>query len=124
MRVIIDTIPHGEQRYATVGDYFTDDNGAMRILVSDLGNDDYIALVAIHELVEYVLVRKRGIAEEAITKFDMAFEEAGHDGEPGDDPNAPYQNEHCIATAVERMICAALNVKWKDYESACDGVMT
>lgn len=121
MRIIVETIPHGDQRYETVGDYQTAENGDMTVLVSEMGNSDYEFLVAIHELVEATLCRKRGITDEAITAFDVEFEGQRAPGdirEPGDDRNAPYKNEHCLATAVERMCCAALGVSWEDYEAA------
>lgn len=122
MRVVIDTIPHAAQRYDTIGDYSPDSMGGLHIKVSDLGNPDYEFLVAIHELAEAWLCRKRGISDDEITGFDVAFESArlsGDTSEPGDDPSAPYENEHCIATAVERLMCAALGIKWADYEAAC-----
>lgn len=121
MKIIIETVPHAAQRYETVGDYWTDAEGTQHIRVSALGNEDYEFLVALHELVEARLCAKRGITDEAITAFDVAYEAArGADdiSEPGDDPAAPYQAEHCIATGIERMICAAIGVKWADYDKA------
>lgn len=120
MRIVIETIPHAAQRYETVGDYWTDPDGTLHIKVSEMVNPDHEFLVALHELVEAKLCEKRGISDAAITAFDVEFEEARGDNdlsEPGDDPMAPYQNEHCIATGVERIACAALGVRWADYES-------
>lgn len=123
MRITVDTVPHPAQRYDTVGDYMGSATGDLHVSVSDMGNPDYEFLVAIHELVEAYLCRKRGISDEAITDFDVIFESRrpawDKTSEPGDDPAAPYQNEHNFATAVERMVCAALDVKWADYEAAC-----
>jgi hypothetical protein len=120
MNIIIKTIPHKHQRYETVGDYFK--IGELdTILVSNMGNPDYEFLVAVHELVEMYLCQRRGISERSICSFDIKFEKNRKEGnldEPGDDPKAPYQNEHNFATAVERMVCAALGVKWKEYEKA------
>lgn len=118
MKITIDTIPHDSHRYPTVGDYVFD-NDRINIVVSDMQNPDYEFLVAIHELIEAWLVRKRGISEERITTFDMQFERARVDGdlsEPGDEPDAPYHNEHCIATGVERILCAAVGIPWKEYD--------
>ena len=120
MNIIIKTVPHRHQRYETVGDYFT--IGELdTILVSKMGNPDYEFLVAIHELTEMYLCQKRGISESSITAFDIKFEKARKPGnldEPGDDPKAPYRDEHCIATAVERLVCGVLGVSWKEYEKA------
>lgn len=121
MKYIIETIPHSEQRYKTCGDYWTDEDGTNHIVVSDMGDEDFALLVAIHELAEQYLCKKRGIAEPDITAFDIKFEaEKVEDSieEPGDDVNAPYMNEHCIATAIERLMCAELNRPWKEYEEA------
>lgn len=119
MKIIIETIPQSQHRYETTGDYWTEEDGTIQIRVTDMGNKDYEFFVAIHELVEQFLVDKRGITDEAITNFDIEFEKnAGPTDEPGDIPNAPYQNEHCFATGIERMICAISGVKWDDYEKA------
>ena len=121
MKITIKTIPHKDQRYETCGDYWTDDNGDKHIVVSEMGNDNYALLVAIHELAEMWLTEKRGITEESITTFDKIFEDSrleGDKSEPGDSRDAPYDNEHCYATAIERMMCAALGEQWEDYEDA------
>ena len=121
MRIIVETIDHDLQEYETVGNYWTDENGDMQIVVSKMGNSDYEFLVALHELVEAKLCQKRGISDGEITAFDVEFEEKRKPGdvsEPGDSRDAPYQNEHCLATAVERMVCAAMGVSWQDYEQA------
>jgi hypothetical protein len=119
--IVAQTIPHAAQNYPTVGDYKTDENGCLTVKVSDMGNRDYEFLVAIHELVEAYLCQKRGITDEEITAFDIEFEAKRRPGdlsEPGDDREAPYGNEHNTATAVERLMCAALGVSWQDYERA------
>lgn len=123
MRIYIDTIPHKEQRYDTVGDYYFDQLFEEDVIsVSDMKNTDYEFLVAIHELTEMYLCKKRGISEKSITAFDKKFEKKNKKNnlEPGDDPKAPYRNEHCIATGIERTVAGVLGVCWKDYEKAMD----
>lgn len=118
MKIIIQTIPHSEMRYDTCGDYW-EENGIMKIRVSDMGNDDYSFLVAIHEMIEQHLCKKRGITEESITHFDIEFEknrEKGNDDEPGDDPRSPYKREHFFATTIERLVASELGVDWQEYE--------
>ena len=117
MRLYVETIPHNEQRYNTVGDWWKDDNGTIQIRVSDTGNEKYNFLIALHELVEQQLCEYRGVSEESVTAFDKKFTGTG---EPGDDPKAPYQLEHGFATGVERLLASALNIKWKDYETKVD----
>jgi hypothetical protein len=95
----------------------------LQIRISDLGNAIYEQAVALHELTEMFLVLNRGINIADIDAFDIEFERKriGPEDidEPGDDPKAPYQNEHCYATAVERMFIAANGAKWADYDVAC-----
>lgn len=126
--IIIESIPHSKQRYPTLGDYFEEmsdiySEGNLKghekitaIKVSDMGNEDAEFLIGIHELVESYLCRKRGIKEEDITAFDIAFEEKNIDEEPGDQPDAPYRNEHRVATIIEQILCHELGWHWCDYE--------
>lgn len=119
MRINIQTIPHNTQRYDTVGDYWIDSDGIWQIRVSEMSDWKKEFLVAIHELAELALITDRGINEEDIKSFDEEFEDKrtlGNFDEPGDEPTAPYVNEHCIATAIERLMCVELGLKWKEYE--------
>ncbi len=110
-------IPHAEQRYVTVGDYWKDYNGNLQIRVSCLDNEDMENLIAVHELNEALLVYKRGISEEEITKFDIDFDEANREGEPGDALDSPYRKEHFFATLAERLLCRELEVNWTEYDN-------
>jgi hypothetical protein len=119
LKVNIETIPHDQHRYTTVGDWWIDDAGTIQIRVSDLGDWRREALVGVHELVEIFLCKHAGITTEAVDKFDKDFEASRHpdnEDEPGDDPQAPYVQQHCIATGVERILAAEMGVKWKPYE--------
>ena len=126
LAIFIDTIPHAEQRYPTVGDYFypvTQSDHTppyMEVKISELGNEDFEFCVAIHELIEAHLCRRRGISEDSITRFDRAYEAArqlGDYSEPGDSPEAPYQREHRFATTIERLLADELGLDWLEYES-------
>jgi hypothetical protein len=120
MRISIEVIPHEAQRYSTVGDWTFDGNGDLTIRVSKLSDWKREALIAIHELVEVVLCKHAGIGQEAVDLFDAEFEKHRHpdnEDEPGDEPSAPYVKQHCLATAVERMLAAELGVNWKEYEA-------
>lgn len=125
MRIDIQSIPHGNQRYETVGDYWEEEMLGGKVIrhirVSDMGNEDYEFLVALHEMVESFLCKKRGISEESITEFDMEFEKnrpEGNTDEPGNDQNAPYKKEHQFATRVEKMMAEELGVDWNEYDNA------
>jgi hypothetical protein len=119
--ITIETIPHKKQNYSTVGDYGINLDGSKWVKISDMNNEDYEFLVAIHELIEQHLCQKRGISEESINAFDVAFEKnrpEGNEDEPGDDPRAPYRKEHLLATGIEKILAAELGVDWKNYDAA------
>lgn len=119
MKITIETILHDQQRYPTVGDWFYDQQGNLTIRISDLEDWRYNALVGVHELVEVLLCRARNITQAQVDAFDFSFKE---DGEPGDQPSAPYQNEHNFATGIERLLCAALKIPWQQYENKVNSV--
>ena len=117
MKIIIETIPHKDQRYPTVGDWqFLGDE--LLIRVSEMGDWKKEALVGIHELVEALLCKSRGITQEEVDKFDMAYK--GEDMDPGNDPHAPYNEQHFIASAFEESLQEDLSVDEEDYENAID----
>ena len=121
MKIVIETIPHKEQRYDTCGDWYRDKEGTLRIKVSQEIGDKAAALVAVHELVEVLLCEDRGITQIAVDKFDVEFEDErkpGNTDEPGDDPKAPYRKEHFFATNIERLLGAELGVDWAMYDAA------
>ena len=117
--VVIEIIPHKKQRYETVGDWKRNKHGTLEIKVSDMGDKRYAMLVAVHELIETLLCEHDGVDEKDVTAFDVAFESCrmpGNADEPGDDPKAPYVRQHCVATAVERLLAAELGVSWNEYD--------
>lgn len=119
--IVIKTIPKSEHRYPTVGDYWRDPDGTLQIRVSEMGNKDYEALVALHELIEIILTEKKGIKEPDIMAFDVQFEKEreeglhGEDDEPGEAPNSPYRKEHVLAECLERVVANELGVIWDEY---------
>jgi hypothetical protein len=125
MRIEVQTIPHEAQRYPTVGDYW-EENEVVQVRVSEMQDWRYVILVAVHEIVESMLTRYRGITEEAIGDFDMAFERKREEGlvrgEPGDAPDSPYRREHFFATSLERLLAAELGVDWALYETHVDSL--
>jgi hypothetical protein len=124
MKITIETIPHDQQRYSTVGNWIVEKDGTRHIFVSDMGNDDYAFLVGLHEMIEQRLCEKRKITQKQVDDFDKKFEadrakgKHGEDDEPGDDPKAPYRREHFFATNIEALTCDQLGVNWQKYEAA------
>ena len=115
MDIVIRSKPFEELRYQTYGDYY-DQNGKTKIDVAEQSNPLHEYLIAIHELVEYVLVKARKISIDEIEEFDQSTPVE----EPGDDPNAPYYHEHQVASIVERIVCNELGIKWHQYEEEID----
>ena len=118
MKIIIETIPHKKQRYPTVGDWYFK-KGVLHIRVSKMSSWKNEMLVAVHELVEVLLCKDRGITTAQVDAFDKAFEKKrkpGNEDEPGDDPKAPYRKEHFFATNIERLMAAELRVDWAKYD--------
>lgn len=124
MKIVIETIPHEQHRYTTVGDWYYDADGTLQIKVSGLSDWRREMLVAIHELVEVLTCKNDGVGQEIVDKFDKDFEanrSGDNEDEPGDEPDAPYVDQHCLATGIERILAQQWGVKWKDYEKElCD----
>lgn len=128
--------PHDKQRYDTVGDWLDlskapdfhatgkRDRVPWRILVSEMPDQRYEILVAVHEMVEAVLCWHHHISQAAVDHFDTTFETEraarlhSEDAEPGDDPRAPYRDAHRFATIVEMMLARELGVDWAQYDKA------
>ena len=72
LNINIKTIPHDQQRYDTVGDYWMDHvSGELQIRVSDMSNWRYEALVAFHELAEYLQITHQEILIDEIDRYDI-----------------------------------------------------
>lgn len=112
-------IDHAQQLYDTVGNWkWLDKDKFLNVAVSKTGDWRYFILIAVHEIVEAALCRHAGIKEEAVTAFDVLFEQQKGEGEPGDDPGAPYRRQHLLATGIEQILAAELGVDWKAYGEA------
>ncbi len=122
MIIIVKTIPHSEQRYPTVGDWWFEIDGSLHVRVSEMGNPKYEFLIAYHEIAEAMLCHEKGIKVEDIDAFDTKFEEEREQGlhspteEPGDSKDAPYKEEHFFATSIERLMAQKLGVDWREYD--------
>jgi len=125
MDITMVVIPHSKQQYDTVGDWRFLPGGNLLIKVSKMSDPRYETLVATHELVEAVLCKQAGVSEEAVTAFDVAYEKNRKDGdlsEPGDDPKAPYHDQHLAASELERLLAAWLQVDWDAYNAEVESM--
>jgi hypothetical protein len=121
VKINVETIPHQQHRYNTVGDYWMDPSGTLQIRISELGLDHELPIL-IHELVEWYLCQKRGVRLEDIDSFDRVFELERSLGrhtneEPGDSPDAPYATEHRFAENIERQVVQEAGLRWDEYEA-------
>lgn len=113
-------ISNGDCRNNGIGDYYVRE-GMVYVIVKPQDNPDHEFLIAIHELVEEYLTRKKGIKEAIIDTFDAQYEietaQGLHDdlSEPGDDLRAPYWMEHQFATYLEKLVAEELGVDWEEY---------
>jgi hypothetical protein len=129
MKINIEMIPHQLHRYSTVGDWWVDKEGTLRIRVSDMGNEQYSALVALHELVE-VLVESIKHGSLAVPhwlvvqtdKFDEEYEakrsKKDTSSEPGYQPDCPVYEGHMLASAVEHLAAMLLHIDYNAYQKA------
>lgn len=124
-KIVIEFIPHSMQRYDTVGDWFYEmGNEVLHIKVSAFEPHQEWSgyAVALHELAEVLLCDQSGVDEEDVDEFDIDWEP--HDGftEPGEDPKAPYYDEHETATIIEKVFIQALGTSWYEHSNAVEGI--
>lgn len=133
MKIIeVDLIPHSQQRYDTVGDWIFHDDQKLTINISNLhdqagiSENDYTykhsmgktsiadshVLVAVHEIIEAVLCRARGITDEVVTAWDKQHEDHP---DPGSIPGCPYYAEHMYATMIEKSLASELDMSWDEH---------
>ncbi len=117
--ITIEIIPHNAQEYDTCGNYQEVEKNSCCIEISKLNNWKKEACVAIHELVEYILVKKNGIKINDIDNFDINFQGKG---EPGNSKDAPYNREHLFATKIEKLLAKELGVSWSEYDKAINNL--
>jgi hypothetical protein len=123
MKILIESIPHAQQRYSTCGDWWFENGDGMnlQIRVSEELPHESKMLVALHELAEVMMCMANGVNQEAVDKFDIEFEKHRHpddDSEPGDHIDAPYHREHGFATAIERIAATEMGIGWLEHDKA------
>lgn len=110
------SIKHKSQRYCTVGDYYFKGK-ELQVRVSKM-NEDYEFLVLVHELIEWFLIKKKDIPIKKIDQWDMNCD----DVEPGNNPKAPYYEEHKFATSIEKKLAKKIGVNWDEYSFIVDSL--
>lgn len=117
MKLNIETIPHSAQRYDTCGNWWTGPDGTIEIRVSDMDSPPFELAIVLHEIIEVALCLAANVSEASVDRFDEAYM---GDGEPGDNPAAPYHKEHVVASICERAIAHCLNIDWNEYSKAIE----
>lgn len=120
MNISIRSIPHKSHRYPTCGDWWLEDD-TLHIRVSEEMPERSQQLVVLHELAEFFMCNANGVTQESVDHFDMNYEANRHpddESEPGDHEDAPYHTQHRLATAIETIAAAQMNVNWLDHEKA------
>jgi hypothetical protein len=123
LTINIRTIPHEEQRFGCIGDWFftTGDDGdeILEIRTSAIGDWRMEFLVARHELDEAMLCKAAGISTKMV---DDDEKNAQPDADPdsfsgyGDDW---LQFQHNDALAAEWVMARLLGIDWKIYGARC-----
>jgi hypothetical protein len=117
--IILENKPFKEMRYPTLGDWFYEETGALRIVVAKDDEDgvpvpqDEQKLILIHELVEVWLCEKAGITQKQVDDFDLMWEHSLRntgDEEPGDDPDSPYRTQHRHAMIIEHLLASFMGM--------------
>lgn len=117
-RILLEVIPHEQQRLGAPGDWFFTQEGNLTVRISDLGDWRYNFLVLRHEMDEAILCYFSGITTEMVDE-DQAK------AKPTDDPDsfsgypgARLQNQHNDALAAEWQMSRLLGVDWAKYGDA------
>jgi hypothetical protein len=119
MNVVIEFIPHNQQRYDTLGDWRFVQQGNKKVLlisISKMKDRRSELAVAVHELVESLLCAEANITPEMVDEWDFNYPKGE---EPGDDIRAPYHVEHVIASRIEKEICHSTGLLLTEHELNC-----
>lgn len=112
-----------EVRCNQAGDWWNKDDETTMANSVPMSDERSEFAVLIHELVEAFLCRYAGVTEQSVLNHDVMFEKERADGlhdewvEAGDDPRAPYKDQHFVATTIERILCVAMKLPWEYHEA-------
>ena len=120
-RIVMEVIPHQDQRYETLGDYWMDADGTLQFRTSDLGDWRYNFSILLHEFIEYAVLLHKGVPESDVLAFDLAVKpDSKYAEDPGFDPAAPYHREHVLADTMERLLSIFLEFEVSDPWDAAE----
>lgn len=99
MRITVQTIPHEEHKFTTIG-YWSATDDEVVFTISELPNWRWMVSVLIHELIEWMWCEAHGVTTEECDAFDAMYEEGYRNGtisidkEAGYDKKCPYYKGH------------------------------
>lgn len=114
-QIILQIIPHEEQRLKMIGDWFFDQDDNLTVRVTDLGDWRLNFIIARHELDEAMLCKYYGVTTEQVDKYDLEHPDNGS-SDYADNQSSPYYQQHNDALAAEWIMSRLLDIDWKDYE--------
>jgi hypothetical protein len=121
-RIILEVIPHEQQRLDALGDWFFTQEGNLTVRVSDLGDWRYNFLVLRHEMDEAILCMHNGITTEMVDEDQAKLLPTDDPDSYSGFPGARLQNQHNDALAAEWQMSRLLSVNWESYGKASDKV--
>jgi hypothetical protein len=132
LKINIRTKPIEKMRTRDVGDYYQAivppgaEEEPLKIIVARMENPDYEFLVALHEMIEAYLIKRRGIDPRQIDEWEDKFEREVREGKrpknsnAGEQKDCLYKEEHKIAIKIEKTLAKYLKINWKKYEKYLD----
>ena len=118
----IKVIPHSEQKYDTVGDYWQTKNGNWEMRISEMTPEYELAVIE-HELAEMVRTIRDGVKWSDVDKFDtetVYLVDPDNISDPGLSRKAPYHKQHMLSDKIERLIIKQDGGTWEDYNDYLD----
>jgi hypothetical protein len=100
-------------------DWYVDPKGDLQVRICPMSDPRMEIALALHEAFEAVLCLHDGVTVKQVDEFDKQYDldhEDDNDIEAGDDPKAPYRVQHSLATAVERIYVAHVDLSWREYD--------
>ena len=120
MNIHIQVIPPSQMRPEVDGaDWYFDSKGDLQVRVCPMSDQRMEIALAIHEAFEALLCKHDGVTVKEVDAFDKQYDldhADDNDIEAGDDPAAPYRRQHSMASAVERMYVAWVDLSWEIYD--------
>ena len=134
-RIFIEEIPHGTNKFSTLGDWWFGDkkrninqDGDLYITISQMPRWKYFWPILFHEAIEIAWCLVHGVTSEMAEAFDALWEEEIRQGlhkpeeEAGFDPRCPYLGGHRWGARFERLVCWILGINWRRYCRYCEEI--